>query len=87
MDDPLIIRRLDAGLARAADLGAAVRAIYLTEADHALLTRCNTRIWRKRLGSRATFTPLSYRDAPIRRGKRTLIYTEHGVGVTVPRRV
>jgi len=84
--DPEIVRRLDAGIAKAADLGARIRAIYLTEADRALLDRWSTRYWRKELGSKAKFFPCSFRDHPIRSGKKTIIYTDHGVGVHVPRR-
>lgn len=83
---PLICRRLDAGIAKAAALGAQIRAIYLTEADRALLTRWQTHRWRRTSGSKAIAHPCSYREHPLRTGKRTIIYTDHGVGVTVPRR-
>lgn len=83
---PAIVRRLDAGLASAAELGAKIRAIYLTEADRELLTRWYTHRWRRSTGSTAIAHPCSYRDHPVRYGKRTIIYTDHGVGVTVPRR-
>jgi hypothetical protein len=86
MADPLICRRLDAGIAKADALGAKIRAIYLTEIDRALLTRWWSHRWRRKLGSSAVFHPCAYRDHPVRPGKKTIIYTEHGVGVTVPRR-
>lgn len=86
MTDPMIVRRLDAAIAKAGELGATVRAVHLTEADWALLTRWSTRVWRRKLHSRAVFTPCSYRDHPICTGRRTLISTDHGVAVTVPRR-
>ena len=83
---PSIVRRLDAGIAKADALGAQIRAIYLTDADRELLTRWWTSRFRRQLGSRAQFIPCSYRDHPIRIGKRTVIYTSHGVGLAVPRR-
>lgn len=86
MGRPLIVRRLDAGIAKADDLGARIRAIYLTEADRLLLTRWQTHRWRRSTGSGAIVHPCSYRDHPVRYGKHTVIYTEHGVKVTVPRR-
>lgn len=86
MADPLIVRRLDAAIAKADALGAKIRAIYLTEADRALLTRWDTRVWRRKLRSTATFHPCAYRDYPVRQGKKTIIYTDHGVGVAVPTR-
>jgi hypothetical protein len=86
-DDPLIVRRLDAGLAKAEALGAGIRAIYLTEADWELLRRWSTRVWRRQLGSKAVFHPLAFRNHPVRSGKRTIIYTDHGVGIHVPTRL
>lgn len=86
MADPLIVRRLDAGIAKAGALGAKIRAIYLTEADRELLRRWATHRWRRSTGSSAIAIPCSFRDHPIRFGKRTIIYTDHGVGVGVPRR-
>jgi hypothetical protein len=86
MADPLIVRRLDAGITRAEALDARILAIYLTEADRALLTRWWTRVWRRKLGSGAGFFPCSFRDRPIRLGRRTVIHTDHGVAVPVPRR-
>lgn len=86
-DDPLIVRRLDAGIAKADALGAQIRAIHLTEADRELLTRWWSRRWRRKLQSNATFHPCAYRDHPVRAGKRTIIYTSHGLGVAVPRRL
>lgn len=83
---PLIARRLDAALAKADALGARIRAIFLTEADRALLTRYETHRWRRKLGSTAIFHPCSYRDHPVRTGKRTVVYTDHGVAIAVPRR-
>jgi hypothetical protein len=86
MADPQIVRRLDAGIAKADALGAKIRAIYVTDADRELLTRWWTRRWRQSTGSSAIAHPCSFRDHPIRFGKKTVIYTDHGVGVTVPRR-
>jgi hypothetical protein len=85
MEDPLIVRRIDAGLAKVKDLGADVRAIYVTEADRRLLDRWATHRWRRGSGSKARVYPCAFRDHPLRLGKRTIIYTSHGVGVAIPR--
>jgi hypothetical protein len=85
-EDPLLVRRLDAALAKVASLGANVRAVYVTEADLKLLTRTITHRWRRASGSKAIAHPTTFRDHPLRMGKRTMIYTDHGVGVYLPRR-
>lgn len=85
--DPLIVRRIDAAIGRAGQLGAGIHAIALTETDRALLTRLFSHRWRRQLRSRAIFHPTEYREHPLRTGKRTMIYTNHGVAIVVPRRL
>ena len=79
--------RIDAALEKVALRGMEVRAIYLTEADREQLTKEMTRYWRKQLGSKAVFHPCSYRDHHIRPGKSSIIYSTHGVGVHIPKRL
>jgi len=87
VSDPMIVQRLDAALEKVAFRKMDVRAIYLDSADREALTRWWTRKWRKQLGSKAEFIPLAYRDHPVRSGNNSIIYSTHGVGVTVPKRL
>jgi hypothetical protein len=84
--DPLVVRRLDAALARVRDLGADVRAIYVTRADQRLLDRWATHRWRRSTGSKARAIPCSFRDHLLCFGRRSVISTSHGVAIAVPRR-
>jgi hypothetical protein len=77
---PLIIRRIEAALAKVA--GHELRAIYLTEADHRLFDAA----MRKRYGAKGASSFLAYGDIQIRRGKRSSVYTKQGLAVAVPKR-
>jgi hypothetical protein len=98
---PLIIRRIDAGLARMRERGMEPRAIYLTPADFLLLARAKTTRWRRETGSKALVWPLSYDDVPLiseklieqmvpvrlAKGRNgSTIYSTRGVTVAVPRK-
>ena len=76
-----IIERIDAALEKAAFRQLEIRAIYLTEADHNWLDRALSR----RHGVKGSF--LAYRDHQIRRGKSSVIYSTHGVGVAIPKKL
>ena len=82
-----ICDRIDAALEKVAFRNMEVRAIYLTEADYEALKKHETRHWRKKLGSKATFWPTSYRDHHLRSGNRSIIYSTHGVGVAIPKKL
>ncbi len=79
--------RIDAALEKMEFREESVRGIYLTEADHELLAKAETRFWRKRLGL-TSVTPLSYRDHLIfRSDRRSSIYSTHGVETVIPKRL
>lgn len=79
--------RIDQALEKMRAQGMEVRAIYLDPADDATFVRANTRYWRKALQSRATFHCTTFRDHIVRQGKSSIIYSTHGVGVTIPKRL
>lgn len=79
--------RIDCALEKVRAQKMEVRAIYLCEADYGQLLKCHTRYWRRALKSRASFHPLSYGDHPIRFGENSVVYSTHGVGVAVPKRL
>ncbi len=79
--------RIDAAIEKMELRGEAVRGIYLTDADHDLLAKAETRFWRKRLGLTAVI-PLSYRGRLIFRSpRRSSIYSTHGVETVIPQRL
>lgn len=98
-DRPLIIRRIDAALAKMAAQKMMPRAIYLTERDYKLFARTKSRQWRQATGSKGHVWPLSYGDVPliskslipqmevpvrVTKGKQgSIVYSTHGVGVKV----
>lgn len=61
---PLIVRRLDAALARAEQLGARILHIDVTPADRALLTRWYTHKWRRDPAVEGDLPSLLLRRAP-----------------------
>lgn len=77
----LIIRRLDAALDTMAERKMAVRAIYLTEQDHAAYDKAQSKAWGGPLAC------LQYSGHQIRRGTQSRIFSIHGVSVAVPKRV
>lgn len=87
MSASTIVARIEAALEKAVFRKMKVRAIYLDEADRQAYTKANTRYWRKQLGSKAIFHPLSFGDHPIRYGSRSRIYDEHGVEIAIPKRL
>lgn len=78
---PHIIRRLDAALETMRARDMAVRAIYLTPEDWRAFNEAQSEAWGSKL---CTF---SYGEHQIRSGERSRIYSTHGVGVDVPKRV
>lgn len=82
-----ITDRIDAALEKVAFRGMEVRAIYLDDADDEAFVKAHTRFWRKALKSRAIFWPTTYRDHPVRQGSTSVIYSTHGVGVSIPKRL
>lgn len=87
MSAPTIKDRIDAALEKMRAQQLEVRAVYLNEVDYAALVKEHTRYWRKKLGSKGTFWPMSYGDHPIRFGERSRIYSTHGVEFTIPKRL
>lgn len=81
MSVPGIIARLDVALQKMSFRQMEVRAIYLTEADQKLFNRAMS----KRHGMKLSC--LAYQDHQIRRGEKSIIYSTHGVGVAVPKRI
>lgn len=78
----LIIRRLDAALAKMRDRDMQVRAIYLNEQDWDAFNAARA----KEIGCKACVCFL-YGDHEIRSGETSVIYSTHGVGVCVPKAV
>lgn len=82
-----IVDRIECALEKMRARNMEVRAIYLDEADDAAYIKANTRFWRKALQSKATFFPTMYGEHPLRTGTKSIIYSTHGVGVTIPKRL
>lgn len=82
-----ICERIDAALEKMAFQGLEVRAIYLSPEDDEAYVKAHTRFWRKALNSRATFYPTTYRNHFVRSGKTSVIYSIHGVGFAIPKRL
>jgi len=61
-----------------------VRAIYLTKADRAELDAINTRAFGVK---GAKIHSCSFGGHIVRSGQRSVIYSDHGVGTTVARRL
>jgi hypothetical protein len=83
-----IIARIETALEKMRWQRAAVRAIYLTEPDHAALSKALSKRWAKEQdwpGFTGSF--LSFGDHEIRRGKTSAIYSTHGVAFTIPKRL
>jgi hypothetical protein len=76
-----IIDRLEAALEKFAFRQMEVRAIYLTAEDHDKLDRAESARFKKKI------SVLEYRGHEIRRGGTSVIYSTHGVGVSVPKRL
>jgi hypothetical protein len=72
-----IVARVDAALERLDERGMEVRAIYLDEVDRAALDQVMSRHY----GS--TLTLCEFRDHPLRSGKTSMIYSTHGVSVSI----
>lgn len=87
MSRTCIMARIDCALEKLRARQMAVRAIYLDEVDDAALVKANTRFWRGELGSTAIFHPTEYEGHPLRKGNSSIIYSTHGVGVTIPKRL
>lgn len=73
--------RIDAALERMRGDGMAVRAIYLTDRDRNSLDSVRSGEFGMKLHS------CGYRDHILRSGKKSMIYSTHGVGVTIPQRL
>lgn len=76
-----IIRRLDAALAKMRDGGMEVRAIYLTAEDWDDYNAERSAEY----GSRMVC--FRHGDHEIRRGETSRVYSTHGVGIDLPKRV
>lgn len=74
-----ILRRIDAALSTMAERDMEVRAIYLTETDWDAYNKAQSKAW----GSRCVC--FAYGDHEIRSGKTSIVYSKHGVGVSVPK--
>lgn len=79
-----------------------VRAIYLDDDDRDELRREVSAYWRRKLGGDDTFYPSSFIDEEgkayllvsaaqvpleLREGGRSVVYSTHGVGVQVPKKL
>ena len=82
-----IISRIETALEKMRFSQMEVRAIYLDDEDDVAFVKANTRFWRKALKSRDTFWPTTFEGHPLRRGKRSLVYSTHGVATTIAKRV
>ena len=80
-DRGAIIERIEAALEKARVRELEIRAVYLSEADWRDYDRARSR----RYGSRVSCH--SHRGIPIRPGKASVIYSSHGVGIAVPKRL
>ena len=86
MTAPLIFRRLDVALEKAAADRLDIRAIYLSPSDLALFDRAMTTRYRRCNGSSARIHACDYRGYILRAGKNSKIYSTHGVSITIPKR-
>jgi len=77
----LIFRRLDSALDTMEARGMKVRAIYLTAADWLAYDRAQSRALRRPVSC------FQYSGHDIRSGERSAVYSTHGVGIAVPKRV
>lgn len=83
-----IIARIDAALEKMRFEQIDVRAIYLTEPDRDAFDLAMSKRWAKSHGYksyRAIF--MFYGEHEVRIGKTSTIYSTHGVGVSVPKRL
>lgn len=74
-----ILDRLDAALEKMRGQSMEVRAICLTDADHLALARA--------MGKARRRSVLQFRGHEIRPAKTSIVYSTHGVGVSVPKRL
>jgi hypothetical protein len=79
-----ICARLEAALEKMRAQQMDVRAIYLTKADRDELDAINTRAFGVK---GAKVHSCSFGGHIVRAGKHSVIYSVHGVGTTVPRRL
>ncbi len=75
--------RIDAALEKMRWQGMEVRSINLTEKDRAELGRAI----RKEMRVRGKVHPCGYRDHIVRSGTKSIIWSTHGVGTTIPQRL
>lgn len=79
-----VFDRIDAALERMRAQGAGVRYIYLTKATHDEFDRAMCRRSRRKPGTAHCFI---WRDIPIVRGQKDVIYSTRGVGFTIHKRL
>lgn len=72
-----IVARIDSALERMDERQMGVRAIYLDEEDREALDRVMSRHY----GSKLLLT--EFREHPLRSGQKSVIYSTHGVGVSI----
>lgn len=79
-----ILARIDSALEAMQAAGVAARRIYLTEASHDAFDRAMCRQLRRKPGTAAV---LSHRGLVIVRGSKDVIYSTHGVGFTIHKKL
>lgn len=86
-----IVARLDFAIERAAFRCMAIRAIYLDDEDQRALNDFASEAWGSRVvqlqhgGFPVVSGDAMYRDVSIRPGKRSVLYSKHGVALVVPK--
>ena len=86
-DRAAIHNRIDAALEKMRAQGLDVRSINLCPSDLDALNRVATEAFNGRRKPRMPVYALSYSDHAVRPSKRSIVWSVHGVGIAVPRRL